>query len=178
MYKFGLKGTKWLKGIHLFFACNWVGAGLTMILLGAYKNTLASGDEVYAMNLAIKLIDDFIIIPAANGALLTGIIYSLFTNWGFFKFHWITVKYIMTIGLILFGTFFLGPWVNGSVDIVNTERIGALTNATYQHFTQMNLYFGSLQVFLMVVVVFISIFKPWGKRKSNIQKTKNNVSAK
>lgn len=39
-------------------------------------------------------IDYAIVIPGAILAVATGIIYGIFTKWGFFKHRWITVKWI------------------------------------------------------------------------------------
>ena len=77
-----------------------------MMLIGLLKGHVPNGDELYAFNAAIKLLDDFIIIPAAMGSLITGILLCWLTNWGFFKFNWIIFKLISTIAQILFGTFF------------------------------------------------------------------------
>lgn len=164
MRKLGLTGKAWLKSIHIFFACLWIGAAASMLLLASFRGQISNGDELWAFNASIKLIDDFIIIPSAIGCLITGILFSWLTNWGFFKFRWIIVKYVITVGAILFGTFYLGTWVNGMEAISNVERLSALQNDTYLQYAKLNFYFGSLQAFLLVVAAFISVFKPWGKR--------------
>jgi uncharacterized membrane protein len=164
MPKLGLKGRQWLKGFHILFVCAWAGTGVSMMLIGLVKGHVPRGDELYAFNAAIKLLDDFIIIPAALGALLTGILLCWLTNWGFFKFNWIIFKLVITIAQILFGTFFLGPWTNGAVAIAGAERVLALQNTAYLHFRQMSNYFGAVQILLLFAVIFISVLKPWGKR--------------
>jgi uncharacterized membrane protein len=167
--KLGVKGKAWLKGFHILFVCAWIGTALSMALLGFLKGHSPNGDELYAVNASIKLMDDFIIIPAALGSFITGVLLCWLTNWGFFKFKWIIFKWIQTIAQILFGTFWLGPWTNGAVFIADTERTLALQNQTYLYFREMTNYFGSIQTLLLIIVVFISILKPWGKR--NAQKT-------
>jgi uncharacterized membrane protein len=162
--KLGVKGKTWLKGFHLFFCCAWIGTGISMVVLTLLKGYIPNGDELYAVNACVKLLDDFIIIPAAFGSLLTGLLFSMFTNWGFFKFNWVIFKWIATVAQIIFGTFWLGPWTNGATAIANTERAQSLYNAQYLYFREMSNYFGSIQVLLLIVVVFISVFKPWGKR--------------
>lgn len=165
MARIGVKGQKLLKGVHLFFVCAWIGAAMSMILLGLTRGHIANGDELYAVNASIKVIDDLIIIPAALGTLITGLLFSLLTNWGFVKHNWIIFKLIITVVQILFGTFFLGPWVNGFTAISDAERLQALQNAVYLYDTRMNMYWGSLQVLMLIFVVFISVYKPWGKRQ-------------
>lgn len=164
MAKLGVKGRQWLKGFHLFFVCAWVGTGLSMMLIGLLKGHVPNGDELYAFNAAIKLLDDFLIIPAAMGSLITGILLCWLTNWGFFKFNWIIFKLISTIAQILFGTFFLGPWTNGATAIAGAERVLALQNTAYLYFRQMSNYLGAVQIMLLIAVIFISVLKPWGKR--------------
>lgn len=164
MKQIGLTGKAWLKGFHIFLACLWIGAAASMVLLSFFRGQITNGDELWAVHASIKMIDDFIIIPSAIGCLVTGILFSWLTNWGFFKFPWIIVKYVITIGAILFGTFYLGTWVNGMEAISKVERLAALENSTYLQYAKLNLYFGSLQAFTLIVAAFISVFKPWGKR--------------
>ncbi|AQS59211.1 DUF2269 family protein [Desulforamulus ferrireducens] len=164
MKKLGLTGKAWLKGFHIFCACSWIGAAISMLLLSFLRKQITNGDELWAFNACVKFIDDFIIIPSAVGCLITGILFSCLTNWGFFKFRWIIVKYVINIGAILFGTFYLGTWVNGMEAISNVERLAALQNDTYLQYAKLHFNFGSIQVFLLIVAAFLSVFKPWGKR--------------
>lgn len=164
MKKLGLKGKSWVKGFHVFFACAWVGTGISMVLLAIINGHIQNGDELYAVNASIKQLDDYIIIPAAFGSLITGLLLSLYTNWGFFKFNWVIFKWAATIAQILFGSFCLGPWTNGAAFISDLERGLALQNSEYLHDKQMGAIFGGIQVLLLIIQVFISVYKPWGKR--------------
>ncbi len=105
--------------------------------------------------------DMTVVIPGAIGCLLTGLIYSLFSNWGFFRHRWLTFKWIFTVSAILFGTFFLGPWETAMMDISGRIGIASLHDTEYLWNQRMNLLFGSLQVTLLFATLFISIFKPW-----------------
>ncbi|MFX4262102.1 hypothetical protein ACOBQJ_07870 [Pelotomaculum propionicicum] len=164
MKKLGLKGRSWLKGFHIFFACAWVGTGISMMLMSLIDGHIQSGDEIYAVNASIKLLDDYIIIPAALGSLITGLFISLYTNWGFFKFNWVIFKWVATLAQIIFGTFWLGPWTNSATAIADLERGLALQNNTYLYDKQMGAIFGGIQVLLLIAQVLISAYKPWGKR--------------
>ncbi|ACV61639.1 conserved hypothetical protein [Desulfofarcimen acetoxidans DSM 771] len=170
MPKLGIKGRQWLKGLHIFFCCTWVGTGLSMVLLGLMKTHVVNGDELFAFNASIKLLDDYIVIPSAFGCLITGLLICWLTNWGFIKFNWVIVKWAATVAQILFGTFFLGPWVNGATAIADADRIHALQNTAYLYDRHMNNIWGSIQVAFLVVLVFISVFKPWGKREATAAK--------
>lgn len=136
-----------------------------MLLLSLVKGPISSGDELWAFNRSVQIIDDYIIIASALGCLITGILFSIFTNWGFFKHRWITVKYVITIFTILVGTFFLGPWVNGIEAISFSAREFALYDPIYMHYVKMINYFGPVQAVILTAALFISVFKPWGKSR-------------
>lgn len=166
MKKLGQKGRSWLKGFHIFFACAWVGTGISMMVLSLVNGHIQNGDELYAVNASIKVLDDYIIIPAALGSLITGLLISLYTNWGFFKFNWVIFKWVATLAQIIFGTFWLGPWTNNATAISDLERGLALQNSAYLYDKQMGAVFGGIQVLLLIAQVLISAYKPWGKRET------------
>ncbi len=162
MRKLSAKGLKWLKGIHLIAASSWIGGAVSLLSLYFLKAGVTDGSELYGINRSIHHVDmNIVVIPGAIGCLLTGLIYSLFSNWGFFRHRWLTFKWIVTVSAILFGTFFLGPWETAMMDISGRIGIASLHDAEYLWNQRMNLLFGSLQVTLLFATLFISIFKPW-----------------
>jgi len=170
MKKLSSKNQKWLKSFHIFFAAVWIGAGVCLIMMQSFLEA-NSGQMLYGINISMKLIDDFVIIPAAIGSLLTGLIYSIWTRWGFFKHNWIIVKWIINIGGIIFGTFWLGPWMNSMPPISESLGMKALSDAVYMNNNLMNQIFGSIQVATLIFAAFISVLKPWKKQK-NVEKLK------
>jgi len=171
MPKLKAKGLKWLKGFHLIAVACWVGGGVALILLYFLKDGVADSGVLYGINQSIHHVDmAVVVIPGAFGCLLTGLIYSSFSNWGFFKHNWLIVKWIVTVTAILFGTFFLGPWETAMMEISGEIGISSLSDPAYRYNQKMNLVFGALQVLVLMITVFISIFKPWksGKKGKRI----------
>lgn len=160
-----LKGNalKWLKVVHLLFAIMWIGGGLGMTLL-LLTTTPQESHEMYMRSLALKKIDDWLIIPGAIGCLTTGVIYSVWTSWGFFKHRWITAKWILAIAMVLIGTFMMGAWVDGNVYHVQDIANYTLKNREFAHNVSRTLIWGSVQIFLLLTVLVISVLKPWKSR--------------
>ena len=166
MPKLSAKGLKWLKGFHLIAVSCWIGGGVALILLYFLKNGVADGNVLYGINQSIHHVDiAVVVIPGAFGCLITGLIYSSFSNWGFFKHRWMIFKWIVTVAAILFGTFFLGPWETTMMEISGKLGISSLNNPAYLYNQKMNLILGATQILVLMITVFISIFKPWKKRK-------------
>ena len=94
---------RYLKFAHLFFAALWGGGATTMVLLFCLFHPSTAHEQITFSKILFYI--DFIIVgPGAGGCLATGLIYSLYGNWGFFKFKWITLKYLINILFITYGT--------------------------------------------------------------------------
>ncbi len=159
--KLSTRGLRILKTVHVILISMWVGGALALIVMvNALKTD--GGPELYGYLYAMKIVDDLIIIPGAMGNLLIGFLYGFFTNWGFFKFRWVTVKWILTVAQILFGTFVLGPLLNGSVLLAGSP--GADYSLILQKLQMLNIL-GTAQVSLLIFMAVISIFKPWKNLK-------------
>ena len=173
MYKLSPKNRSWVKAAHVASMGAWVGASFSMNIL-ILASSPSSGEGLYATNSALKLIDDFILIPSAIISLLTGLLISWLTPWGFFKWRWITLKWILTIGVILLGTFGLGPWVNGMTELSAADRLTVLQNPTYDNYRQMLRFFSSPILLMLITMVLVSVIKPWGRSKSEAARIKNS----
>jgi hypothetical protein len=168
MMKLKANGLKWLKALHLLAVACWVGGGVSLILLYFIKPGLNDAGTLYGINRSIHHVDiAVVVIPGAFGCFITGLVYSIFSNWGFFRHNWIIYKWIVTIVAILFGTFFLGPWETQMMEISGKIGLSSLTDKSYLYNEKMNLIFGSIQVAVLIITIFISIFRPWKKSKQD-----------
>ncbi len=160
------KGLKWLKSFHLVAVSCWVGGAVSLILLYFLKSGVRDGGVLFGINQSIHHVDmAVVVIPGAFGCLVTGLLYSLFSRWGFFRQPWLVFKWIVTVSAIRFGTFFLGPWETAMMHISGKLGIRSLDDAAYLYNQRMNILFGSIQVLVLLVTVFVSTFKPWSRRK-------------
>ena len=166
MQKMGPRGLKWLKGFHLIAVSCWVGGGVALVLLYFLKGGVTDGGVLHGIDRSIHHVDmAVVVIPGAFGCLLTGLVYGVFTRFGFFRHGWMIYKWILTVGAILFGTFFLGPWETRMMDLSGQLGAAAPADAAYRYNMLMHESFGAFQVALLITTVFISIFKPWKRRR-------------
>ena len=163
MKKIGARGQRWLKCIHIVCACLWVGGAMSLTLMNFFMNP-SEMTALYGIHLSMKFIDDFIIIPGAVGLLLSGLAYSVFTNWGWFRHTWISAKWITNIYGVLFGTFWLGPWVNSLAPMAREMGPECLSNPVYLHNVQMLKIWGTFQVSTIMFALVISVVRPWKRR--------------
>ena len=162
MAYYGKNLRRTIVSFHAIFSALWAGAALSMVILMFTKNP-QNVSELLAFNRANKLIDDWIIIGSATGCFLTGQLLSWKTPWGFFKYWWVTVKLVLTIILVLLGTFWLGKWTNESVSMVQEQGIKIYTNRIYLNYQILSKFLGTLQFGVLIFIYFITVFKPWKK---------------
>ncbi len=173
MKKLTVSQRKFLKAIHLISVSLWLSSVVILMLLPIIYRNIALGDELYMYNLAYHFIDMFILTPAAILTLLTGLTYSLFTKWGFFRHGWIVYKWIVTLLIIITGTFYLGPMVTKLLEISDVKRIAALQDQYYMQGEIVGLYAAIINSSLLIIAVFFSVYKPW----KNIKKIKKTHGA-
>jgi len=166
MVKLKARGVRWLKGMHLITVACWVGGAVALMMLYFVKGDVTDGRVLYGINRSIHHVDmAVVVIPGAFGCLLTGLLYATFSHWGFFRHPWLIFKWIVTIAAILFGTFFLGPWETAMMEISGTPGIAVLTDEAYRYNERMNLIFGGIQCLVLLCTVFVSVFKPWRRKR-------------
>ncbi len=87
-----LNAMKALKVFHILFGIMWIGGvmALVSIMLGVQPQGV---EQMYAVARDHLVIDKFFLIPGGIGIVLTALIYSIFTKWGFFKVKWVGVKW-------------------------------------------------------------------------------------
>ena len=143
----------------------WVGGafGLTFMLLA--PGSPGSGGELLGYNEACKFVDDFVIIPGAVGCLVTGLLFSLLSPWGFFRHRWVAVKWVLTVLCVLFGTFYLGPRINGQPAITAVAGLEALQDPAYLSNLSGNIKGGAIQLVTITFMVAISVLRPWRAAK-------------
>lgn len=169
MPKASIKQKNWILFAHIGFAALWTGAVLSMFLLSLRNIKAVNADAIYVLNSAITLLDDYIVIPAAIGSVLTATLLCWTTNFGFTKFYWVISKWFLTTGLVIFGTFWLFPRGKAAEDISAQEGLQAFTNPIYAFDVKGVLVGTLIQVLLLTVIIGISVLKPWGRRPSTKQ---------
>jgi hypothetical protein len=156
------KGRQWLKSIHLIVSVVWVGAAISMNMLRVAWTPVA-GTDLYAVDHAISLIDNWVVVPAAMLSLLTGLLESWLTSWGFFKFRWVTVKWIATLAMMISAPFFISRWDREIAAMSKAEGLLALQNPVYLQERMLYTVVGVGFIITLILLSVISTLKPWIK---------------
>src|SRR3990172_7021181 len=159
----GTTGRQWLKSVHLILSVIWLGAAISMNILRFAGAPSAQGD-LYAVDHSIALIDNWVVVPAAWGALLTGLLESWLTSWGFFKYRWVTVKWIGTVAIMIYAPLFVSQWDRKIEAISEVEGLSALQNPAYLQYRLLYTLSGVVLIAALALLSIISTLKPWTKQ--------------
>lgn len=164
MKPIGTNARNWLFTFHILFVAIWIGAALSANLLLLYNDEMPSAEALSTLHFLIKKLDN-LIIPSGIGVFLTSLMISSMTKWGFFKFRWMIVIWIILLAQIIFGVIALGSLTENTLTIAESEGLGALQNIGYSRDSTLLFIAGTLQVFVLAVAIWIVKFKPWGRRQ-------------
>lgn len=163
MRKLNAKGMKLLKTFHLLFAMIWLVGVLAMGVINLLHSQSAS--ELHTLIYVRRYIDDILVIPGAIATLIIALIYGFNTNWGFFKHTWLTVKWILSLFVIIIGTFYFSPQLDRSLEISALPQLTAPEQSELTSNLTISLFGTFFQATLLIIVVVVSVYKPWKRKK-------------
>lgn len=82
---------------HVTTSVGWIGAVASFLALALAGVTSSDPQIGRAAYLGMDLTTRFVIVPLGLASPLTGLVSSLGTPWGVFRYYWVLVKVVMTI---------------------------------------------------------------------------------
>jgi hypothetical protein len=145
---------------HVASSVGWLGAVAGFLALAIAGLTSRDAQTVRAAYLGMDLIAWFVIVPLAFASLLTGIVQSLGTEWGF-RHYWVLVKFVFTI----LATFLLMLHLFKEVDVA-ARRVSGAAPGTLPDVGRLGIQLvgdACLGLLALLVITTLSVFKPWGR---------------
>jgi len=81
---------------HVATSVGWFGAVAAFLALAVAGMTSQAPQMVRGAYLAMELTTWIVIVPLAFASLLTGVVASLGTRWGLFRYYWVLIKLLLT----------------------------------------------------------------------------------
>ena len=88
---------KFALAAHITSSVGWIGAVAGYIALDVAAATGRDTQTLRAAYLTMEWIAWYVIVPLALASLLTGLVMSLGTKWGFFRHYWVLISLLLTI---------------------------------------------------------------------------------
>jgi hypothetical protein len=141
---------------HITSSIGWVGAVLAFLALAIIGFTSDDPLKVRGAYLLMAPAAWFVLVPLAHASLLSGIVLSLGTTWGLFRYYWVVLKLGITafatvILLIYMGTFrqMAGVAADPAVDLEGVRNASPIVHAI-------------LALVLLLSATVLGVYKPFG----------------
>jgi len=162
--KITIRQKRWLLSAHLLCTVAWLGAGLCSLIFNLTALFTTDPHLLTAAYVFADILDKAILRGGAIGALITGVLLSVLTQWGLFRFYWIIIKEMVSMLCLIIGVI-MSDWNDEAISLTVRWGLQALHQPLY--LTDRTLMF--LGIFFQLVslsgIIVISVFKPWGQRK-------------
>ncbi|MDQ6693771.1 MAG: hypothetical protein M3014_05025 [Chloroflexota bacterium] len=158
--------------VHVVTSVCWMGAVAAFLALAVAGLSSQDAQLVRAVYISMDLVIWYVIVPLALASLLSGVVSSLGTAWGLFRYYWVVVKLLITP----FATLIL---------LVHTQPIGLLAGVAKKavlfpaehHSSQVLMVVASgAALLVLLALTALSIYKPrgmtaygWRKRRAESQ---------
>ncbi|MGI8584013.1 MAG: hypothetical protein ACR2KX_17590 [Chitinophagaceae bacterium] len=157
---------------HITFSVGWLGS-IAVFLALAIAGVISKDSQLArTAYVAMELSAWFVIVPLCFASLFTGLIQSLGTKWGLFKYYWIIVKLFLTIVAIIFLLLHMQPisylaGIAADTSFSNTQEFGL----RIQIITQ-----AGAAILVLLAATTISVYKPWGKIQLGLSNANKTIS--
>lgn len=165
---------KFALTVHITTSVGWIGAVAAFLPLAIVVLTNQDVQTVRAAYLAMDVTAWFVIVPLCFAALLTGIVSSLFTPWGLFRYYWVVVKLLINVfaTIVLLNymkTLSLLAGVATKTTLSSADLLGLRDPASVAH--------SSGALLFLLVATALSIYKPRGMTRYGWQKQQEQRQA-
>ena len=151
---------KGMKALPLLAALAWAGGAFSMQALGFLKLGMDDPATVKLVEYCRYIVDSWVVMPGLIGCVLTGLFYSIFTSLGFFKFAWVTFKWIISFCAGFWGTFFWLPVGDRCIEWLTPMGLDWPLRFVRSCILPEELWASLVQVAIIFAMALISIYRP------------------
>jgi hypothetical protein len=164
MWKIGSNGMKWLKILHIFLVVLFLGGILSSFALTVNLD-LSNFEDVYLTYKSLGIISDHIVKVGAQGIILLGLIYGIFTRWGFIRYKWLATKWLLFIAQTFIGILVVDRLRSVNLALLDAGKIAAISDPVFIQNHSIRQAVVITQIIITLATLILSVSKPWENSK-------------
>ncbi|RCG25312.1 hypothetical protein DQ392_01750 [Streptomyces reniochalinae] len=145
---------------HVAISVGWLGLVTGMFAMSVAGATTGSAEQQAAMYRTMSLLDEIFLGMTSMFALITGITVSAGTKWGLMRRRWVTVKFFVTMGVMMLGFGVIHQYILEANELV--EAGAAVRGAELNRVGWSMAGSAALALCSLVFMTAVSTYKPWG----------------
>jgi hypothetical protein len=149
--------------VHLISSLGWIGADLGLLVLAITASANGTPRVGQGACVALAFLATWITAPVSVIALISGVLLSMATKWGVFRYTWVVVSLVLNALMVLLVVFALGPLYRGAEHLVlaapATSPVADILGGR-----RFELMAPPCVAFVVLTgVTIINVYKPWGR---------------
>ncbi|MGV9733542.1 hypothetical protein ACWDT5_05575 [Rhodococcus aetherivorans] len=159
-------GQRWRQAtvwLHVVTSVGWMGQALALLVLLTLSRTAVDPAVRVAGTTMAQHLDGTLLAPLANASAFTGFLLAAATPWGFLRYWWVAIKFVLTVVQVNLGILLLSAGLNGSVAAARdgtSGPAGPMIAGT------------ALMISALAFQAWLSVAKPWGRTPWSAGKAK------
>ena len=141
---------------HITTSVGWVGAVIAFLALAVIGFTSNDEAKVRGAYLLMAPAAWFVLVPLAHASLLSGIVLSLGTTWGLFRYYWVVLK----LGITVFSTVILLVYMGTFRQMAGVAADPVLDLAAVRNASPID--HAVLALILLLAATVLGVYKPLG----------------
>lgn len=150
--------------LHVVVSVGWLALMLCLLTLSTTALTTNDADTVRTAYRAAGMLGDVLIIPLSLLTLTSGVVLSLGTSWGLFRYYWVSTKFWLTLAATVASIFALTARLHDAVQAVARHPAGPISAMDLGFIRYNMVIVPTVALLLYLANVILSVFKPWGRR--------------
>lgn len=151
-----------MKAIHILSAIAWGGGAFAMQALHLMRTMAEDANTSAIIGQCSYFIDTWLVMPGLLGCIATGLFYSIFTAFGFFKFLWIAYKWLVAASACFWGLLFWSSAGNRLVAWLEPYHLDYLLIFIRGLILPDTIWAIFLQTLIILSMCLVSIYRPLG----------------
>ncbi|MFI6765706.1 DUF2269 family protein [Streptomyces sp. NPDC050355] len=139
--------------LHVAVSVSWLGLTLGLLTLSVTGFTTGSPEMAAVAYRAMKIFNDWLVLPIALATLVSGLVLSLGTPWGLARHRWVFIKFWLTLVTVLLTVFSLSP----GIDQLAAEAAAGSPTPDFHLVVA-----PAVATATYLFITAISVLKPWG----------------
>ncbi len=160
-----------MLSVHVVASVGWIGGSLCLLALGLTGVFSGEPQVQRAAYIALGILGPYVVVPVTWATLLSGILISLGTKWGLFRYWWTLVSLVATAVMTVAVNFALAPTLAAAGDAAAraepaTPVLDAVGSAAGSAIAAPIVASVALSF-----VTWVNVAKPWGRIRQRVNAT-------
>ena len=148
---------------HVVSSVGWLGSVAAFLALSVAGATSRDGEIVRGAYVSMNVVGQFVIVPLSIASLSTGLLVSLGSPWGLFRYYWVVMKLLLTVAATILLLLHQFTAVSSAARRAVQQHAGVLP--TLGPLATQLIVDAGLGLLVLLVTTVLSIYKPWGRTR-------------